>query len=282
MVSYSGYAGGSNGWVTGGGIPPAPELGSLIPGQSTYNYSSYQEVPQAAQGFLRGSEALFGDAGQWGGPGAWANYGYDPSQIAGYGRNVAGQAEQIPGLIQALFRSGFDPQQELYGQFSQGVTDRARTALAGSGLANTPYGLGVQNDNQTRSELAWGDRQLGRQIGAGDAIGKLLGQYGNAYQTAAGIQQQPAQLELQRAGVSQQGQQIQNEVLRNWLSYLGQSQQQEQNQAQAVNDAAQTNLDRALFNQRLRQNFVNSPGAKFYIQDQYGTPTGFASGTSGG
>lgn len=102
------------------------------------------------------------------------------------GQQVAGSAlGQLPN-VQALMTLGFDPQNALYSQLQNQNQQQSLATLGNSGVAGTPYGQGVNNQNNTNFNLGWENQQLGRAVQGSQGASQLLGSIGNATNTGLG------------------------------------------------------------------------------------------------
>jgi hypothetical protein len=115
-------------------------------------------------------------------------------------QTYGGLAQQGAGALQgagnAILGQAFDPQQALYNQLQQQMTDQLNAANAASGVSG-PYAAGTTAQGLTNFNIDWQNQQLQRMLsgeqGAGQAYtGALsLGQGGSQlpYQTYLGQQQ---------------------------------------------------------------------------------------------
>lgn len=81
--------------------------------------------------------------------------------------------------------TGFDPQNALYNQKFQQNQDQSNAVNAMNGVAGTPYGAGVTNQNNTNFNLDWLNQALGRQSTAAGTASTLTGAANSAYGGAA-------------------------------------------------------------------------------------------------
>lgn len=108
------------------------------------------------------------------------------------GEDMWAMQQENPLIAQQL-NTAFDPQQALYNQTLQSVTDQTRSGEAARGVANTPYGAQAEGDALSKFNIDWQNQQLQRQqSGIDTATGAYQGLIG-AGATAA----QPAEAALQ-------------------------------------------------------------------------------------
>ena len=112
----------------------------------------------------------------------------------GAGANIAGSSlSQLPN-VQALIQMGFDPQQALYQQLQNQNQQQSLATLGQSGVAGTPYGQGVNNQNNTNFNLGWENQALQRASTAEQGAGSLLSSITGNTGAGLGMMQQGAGL----------------------------------------------------------------------------------------
>lgn len=124
------------------------------------------------------------------------NYGQLQGQSAlntglGLGLQAGNMAQGLGGsalgqfapYIQPALQQGFDPQSALFNYLYGQQQNQGNAVNAQSGVGNTPYGAGLQNQNLQNFDLNWQNQQLQRQNTAANTAG-TLGQAG--YGTALG------------------------------------------------------------------------------------------------
>lgn len=173
----------------------------------------------------------------------------------GAGAGLTGTSLGQLGNVQQLMNLGFDPQNALY-NYTQNLNQQQNLAALGqSGVANTPYGQGVNAMANNQFNMNWENNQLGRASQAAGAAGGLLGSIGQGVGTGTGLMAQGAALPYNAystinsnalsalSGAGQFGNQtaqIPEQQIANYLQYLGQgTQQQGQNLNQANSSFAQ-------------------------------------------
>jgi hypothetical protein len=186
-------------------------------------FPQYQGIGQGlvgdpnAQGFQQGA----GTASQLGQGAALGAYG------AGGG---------LMGLGGQIANTAFDPQSALYNRTVQQLQDQTRAGESARGIANTPYGAGLENQALGNFNIDWQNQQLQRQIQGGQAAGGLVGQgaglqagapgayYGASalpYQTSQGIGQGQLGALGQIGQFGAAGAQIPQQQIQDYLNYLG-------------------------------------------------------------
>lgn len=99
---------------------------------------------------------------------------------------------QIP-YAQSLYNMGFDPQQALYNR-AAGQTQQGTLAnLSNAGLATSPYGQGVLGNTMGNFNIDWQNQQLGRALQGAQGAGGVL-------QNAAGLVGQGAGMQAGAPG----------------------------------------------------------------------------------
>lgn len=211
-----------------------------VPGQYL---PQYQQIAQAgvnnpyAQSYQQGANAT-GQAGMASGAG------------------ITGTAlSQLPG-VNALMSLGFDPQQALYNQLQNQNQQQNAAILAQSGVAQTPYGAGVQQQANTNFNIDWQNQQLQRALQGAQGAGGLLGSIGQAtgtglnqmatgaglpYNTMQGITGNQLGLLGQAGSFGQQAAQLPQQQIQDYLQYL----QQASGQQGVNNQTAQLGLNQA-------------------------------------
>jgi hypothetical protein len=128
--------------------------------------------------YAGGAQAAAGTAGQMGMGAGMAQYGM------GLGLAGAGMGG-LPYANMAL-NQAFDPQSQVYNQLFQQQTDQTRAAEAARGIANTPYGAGVEAQSDINFNTAWQNNLLNRMQAGTGAYGNLMGAAGGAMGTGLG------------------------------------------------------------------------------------------------
>lgn len=226
--------------VVGGSLLSGGGSGGSGQGGNAYTPTGLNQADQGWQGAYGAQMANASNAGQIGQNAYLNSYNqqsginyapYQQSQnLAGqqYGQaaNVAGQqvnqygqqASQAGGQQQALYAAGNavnqtaqDPQNALFAQQQQLVTDQTRAGQAARGLGNSPEGAMEENQSLQNFDINWQNQQLARQAQgvtsmaqasqAGGAQGQLVGANMSGQQQAAaampGYTQQSGQVPMQ-------------------------------------------------------------------------------------
>lgn len=229
----------------------------------TYGGLGASVLPQAQQNLSNltnnpGQNNAIGgawNASQLGQQGALAGYGT--------GQNLAGAGMSLLPYAQNIMQTGFDPQQQLYARTQQQVTDQSRASEAARGIDMSPYGAGLENDQNRNFNIDWQNQQLGRQATAAGAAGGLTqagagvaGQGINMmnqapgqmmqsamlpYATYSGIGQDQNQAIMQMLGIGGAGANLANLPIQDWMGMISAG-----NQAnQVANQTAQTQLNQS-------------------------------------
>lgn len=156
------------------------------------------------------------------------------------GSNAAGAASQggdfLSMLAHAIGGQAFDPQNALYGRTQQQLQEQTRASNEARGINSTPYGAGVENKAMSDFNIDWQNNLLQRMIGGGSAAGNLMNSGVNLSAMAPGLAYQAGQFpyqafntigqnnvgnldKLAQAGIT--AQQIPNQAISQWLSYIG-------------------------------------------------------------
>ena len=165
-------------------------------------------------------------------------------------------AQSLYPYAGAVMNTAFDPQQALYDRTAQQVAEQARAGQAARGVAMTPYGAGLENQNMRNFNIDWQNAQLQRQIGGlgagAGAINTAANIQSNAvplfmqagqfpYQTSQGIGSNQLNALNQFGQFGQNAAKIPQAQVQGWQNYLGYG-----NQAQAANNqTAQLGLQQA-------------------------------------
>jgi hypothetical protein len=232
-----------------------------------------------------------------------ANYG------AGLGQNAAlsayGGGQQLLGAginqlpyAQSIMNTAMDPQQALFQQQQQLVSNQTNAQNVMSGLGTSPYGANVASNTMANFDINWQNNQLQREALGAQAAGGLLNQAGGAinagagianaapgqyaaatsmpYSTYAGIGQGQNQALSQYLGVGQAAQGIQQQPISDYMSYLQTAGGQNLSQSQlALQQQQQEFQQNAFFGQQLGQSLYG-------LGRGMGGGGMFGSGTPGG
>ena len=179
------------------------------------------------------------------------------------GQQITGNALSQLGNVNSLMSMGFDPQGALYSQLQNTNQQQNAAILGQSGVASTPYGAGVAADANSKFNMNWENQQLGRASQAAGAAGGLMNQIGQSTNTGLNQMQQGAQLPYNTfqgingnnlsalgglAQFGQQGAQLPQQQIQDYLAYLSQGSAQQG----ANNQTAGLGLQQA--NQGFQQN----------------------------
>ncbi len=172
------------------------------------------------------------------------------------GAGITGTAMgQLPG-VNALMSLGFDPQQALYSQLQNQNQQQNAAILGQSGVAQTPYGAGVQQQANTNFNIDWQNQQLQRALSGAQGAGNLLGSIGQnagtglqqmqqgsglGYNTQQGITGNQLGLLGQYGSFGQQAAQLPQQQIQDYMAYLSQGTAQQG----ASNQTAQLGLNQA-------------------------------------
>jgi hypothetical protein len=104
---------------------------------------------------------------------AGADYGALAPLATGASSALYGAGNTALGAGNAILQAGFDPQKQLYSQVQNQNQQQNLAALAGLGVAGTPYGAGVAGQENTNFNLDWQNNQLQREATAANAYGGL-------------------------------------------------------------------------------------------------------------
>src|SRR3984957_16178236 len=174
----------------------------------------------------------------------------------GAGAALTGSALSMSPAIQAIMANGFDPQSSLY-NYSQNLNQQQNLAALGqSGIANTPYGQGVNDMANNQFNMNWQNNQLGREATAAGAAGGLLNNIGQNVNQGTSLMAQGVGLPsgaysgiqnnsigaLNSVGqAGQQAAQIPQQQVQDYLAYLGQGTQAQQANTSTANSVFQQN-----------------------------------------
>lgn len=91
-------------------------------------------------------------------------------------------------LINPLIQSSFDPQQALYNQLYNNLSNTTNATNAQYGLASSPAGAGVANNALSNFGINWQNNLLNRQLQGAQGVGNLINAGGRAYAGGSGLQ----------------------------------------------------------------------------------------------
>lgn len=165
-----------------------------------------------------------------------------------WGLNLAPQ-------MQAAYQTGFDPQQALYDRTLKQLQEQTRSGLEARGVDKMPYGAGIESDALKNFNIDWQNAQQGRQAQAAQTEASLANTQGglaaagnaalNQYDQAQLAATQPVAAALSGTSQAQQGV---NLPFQDFISYLGQS----TNQNNSVINGFKAMAEAALQNQQLK------------------------------
>jgi len=221
-----GLMGGGGGSQYSGGAPayqPTWTSGADTAWQQAYGQNqnivnqAYQGANPLFQQSLQQQNAInydpylqaYGQAGNYYGQGA----NVAGQQAGAYGQQAALSSQQQQNLYNAgnqVYQTALDPQNALFQQTQQQLTEQVNAGQAMRGLGNSAVGGAEYNQSMQNFDIAWQNQQLARQaqgLGAmaqgsqaGGAQGQLTGAnlaaQAGAYGTAGGYQQQAGQVPL--------------------------------------------------------------------------------------
>jgi len=221
-----GIMGGGDSQYSGGGLPayqPTWQSGADTAWQQAYGQNqnivnqAYAGANPLYQQSLQQQNAInydpylqaYGQAGNYYGQGA----NVAGQQAGAYGQQAALSSQQQQNLYNAgnqVYQTALDPQNALFQQTQQQLTEQVNAGQAMRGLGNSAVGGAEYNQAMQNFDIAWQNQQLARQaqgLGAmaqgsqaGGAQGQLTGAnlaaQAGAYGTAGGYQQQAGQVPL--------------------------------------------------------------------------------------
>jgi hypothetical protein len=212
-----------------------------------YNNPEFQKIYGQAQGSVGGIPGM--------------NTGYDPRNVTQQGINLQDAASGLPYMMQQIYQTAFDPQQALFQQMQQQVTDQTNAGLAQSGLTGSPYAEGIRGQNMAALDTNWQDHLLSREAQGAQSIDQLLGQYGKANIESAGLQFQGPQSQIQiseaLAGLNQAVQSQNQQAVSDWLQYLSQGTQAGSAAAQQQMSLNEQSLQAQQMNMQKEMQFMN-------------------------
>jgi hypothetical protein len=248
---YQPYTGQAASTAAGGGFGGIGGLQQYATGASA--------VPQFGQLAQSTVNAGLGPQGQY----AQGVAGQVAPGMVGGGMQSMGAGQQLTGAGQGMLpyagqilNTAFDPQQQLYQQYIQQVQDQTGAQMANTGVGSSPYGASVMGNTLGQANLGWQNAQLGRQLqgiqgasgalgaaGGAETTGAQLGQQGGQqamaggmlpYATLSGLNQGGMGALQGYIGAGQQGAQVPQTAIGDWMSYLtgGTGAQNVSNQAQ--------------------------------------------------
>jgi hypothetical protein len=202
---------------------------------------------------------------------------------------------------QSIMNTAMDPQQALFQQQQQLVSNQANAQNVMSGLGTSPYGANVASNTMANFDINWQNNQLAREATGAQAAGGLLGSAGSAigqgtgiqntapaaylgassmpYSTYAGIGAGQNQALSQYLGVGQSAQGLQQQPISDYMSYLQTAGGQNLSQAQlALQQQQQEFQQNAYYGQMLGQSLY---GLGALGGNSYGLTGGLGGGLTG-
>ena len=122
-------------------------------------------------------------------------YNAPASTAAGSALTTTGM-NVLPYVNQTL-QTGFDPQNALYAKQFQQQQDQSNVVNAQNGVAMTPYGAGLVNQNNQNFDINWQNAQLGRQQTAAGTAQSLIGAGSTGATTGTSVGQSVPSLQNQ-------------------------------------------------------------------------------------
>ena len=110
----------------------------------------------------------------------------------GAAASLFGLGQQAAPYASQILQTGFDPQNALYNQTQNQISQQLNAQNAMSGLGGTPYGAAVAGQGLTNFNIDWQNQQLQRQATALQGYQSGVGAIGSAYSGAAGLGTQGA------------------------------------------------------------------------------------------
>jgi hypothetical protein len=221
-----GLMGGGDNQYSGGGVPayqPSWQAGADTAWQQAYGQNqnivnqAYAGANPLFQQSLQQQQAInydpylqaYNQAGNYYGQGA----NVAGQQAGAYGQQAALSGQQQQNLYNAgnqVYQTAFDPQNALFNQTQQQLTEQVNAGQAMRGLGNSAVGGQEYNQAMQNFDISWQNQQLARQAQgagamaqasqAGGAQGQLTGAnlaaQAGAYGTAGGYEQQQGQVPL--------------------------------------------------------------------------------------
>jgi hypothetical protein len=212
-----GGSGGSGSSGGGGSVPvyqyanqPTADFNATAATSNLYNNPQAQNIYNQAQGSVGGIPQN--------------NTGFDPQNVTQMGVNVQDAAAGLPYMGQQIYQSAFDPQQALFQQMQQQVTDQTNAQLSNQGLQGSPFAAGVMGQNLSGLDINWQNNLLNRETQGATAVTGLEKQYGDSAQMAAGLQFQGPQDQMTTSsalsGLNSQALGQSQMAIGDWLNYL--------------------------------------------------------------
>jgi hypothetical protein len=150
-----------------GALMGIENMGGITSPMATQSLQNLYNNPYAG-----GAQGAAGTAGQMGMGAGMAQYGM--------GLGLAGAGMQSLPFAEMALNQAFDPQSQVYNQLFQQQTDQTRAAEAARGIANTPYGAGVEAQSDINFNTAWQQNLLNRMSTGAQTYGGLMGTAGQA------------------------------------------------------------------------------------------------------
>lgn len=192
---------------------------------------------QAATGALGGAQGYAGQAAQSGQgaiAAAYANSAPIQAQASGLGslgNSVSSEFSGNAGMADKALQQAFDPMKAQETAGLAATQDATGAALAGSGLASTPYGASVLAGSAGNFENNWQTQQIARENTGAQSAAALQGSQLSAQSTGGQLMNAAGQLDqgamssiLSSYGLSEQGSAAAAQTLASIFGSLGISQ----------------------------------------------------------
>lgn len=136
--------------------------------------------------------------------------------LSATGAGMERTGQNLLPYANSILNTSFDPQNALYDRTRQQLQEQSRAGQSARGLANSPFGAGLENKAMSDFNIDWQNNLLGRMATGAQSASGLAGQAGNLQTAGAGlIGQAPGLLAQSGALPYQAGGTILSDILRN-------------------------------------------------------------------
>ena len=157
-----------------------------LPNNPTPAYQ-YGNMPGADTGAFSGTSSLITNP----------NTAYNANASTNAGGALTNAGASVLPYVNSALTTGFDPQGALFSQMFQQQKDQSNVTNAQNGVAGTPYGAGLVDNNNQNFDINWQNNQLGRQQTAAGTAQGLIGAGATGAQTGTTVGQSVPTLQNQ-------------------------------------------------------------------------------------
>lgn len=122
---------------------------------------------------------------------------FDAQPGTARGQTMADWGQGMGGYGAEALKTGFDPQNELYGRTAHRLGQQVRAGQAARGIEMTPYGAALEDQAMADFNMDWADRSLGRQQTGANTASTLYNNGGRLMDAGTQMQQNVPSWQMQ-------------------------------------------------------------------------------------